>query len=275
MKLPSVLSVLKRKAVWIIPGFLALAAYTVHHAEAQKAGITGRTTIGCRGPACHSPQPSASTVVTFLPPTTPIIAGKTYTFQLSVKNPTTTQNSAGCDISTDSGTLAAIAGSGLWLDDQFTGDLTHSSPKSFGTTDSAVWSFKYTAPDHATTDTLRAAGNAANGDLQNDGDMWNLTQYTVHVLAGNGAVAESAVAAPLIQLYPNPSNGHITLAGSNFRGHAALKVTDAAGKWISSQNIDLDKDAQLDLSAFPNGSYFVRILDGVHSPSVRSIEIKK
>ena len=275
MLLRTSLFYLKRKGLFLLPLFLALGAYCVHQTEAQSAGISGRASIGCgAGPTCHAPQSNTTTIVTISTQATQIVAGQTYTFQLVVKNPKSTLKAGGCDIAADNGILDIIAGQGL--SNQFLPELTHSQPKLFATgTDSAVWKFKYTAPDVAGWDTIRAAGNAVNHNGENDfNDLWNLTTYGVNVVA-TGGVAGSSKATAGLQVYPNPSSGHITLASGNLHGNGEVIISDASGNVKMTQSISLDQNSQFDLSGFPNGHYFLRLIDGLHEPMMRSIEIKK
>src|ERR1700685_1282834 len=133
-----------RKGILVALPLIVLGAYAVHEADGSSGGVTGDSSIGCA--SCHGPL-SKSTIVKISTSATQIVAGQTYVFQFFVSNPS--DKGAGCDITVDNGTLAVNGtNSGLQYIAKPYNELTHTSPRTF-TGDSAVWTFKYTAPTKA------------------------------------------------------------------------------------------------------------------------------
>src|ERR1019366_8320304 len=136
----------------VLAAFLCVAAYSVHYAQAHYnfkdligygySTYSPPTTDGCGGGApgtCHSPTPSSTTSVIISTTASQIEVGKTYTFQIVVKNPNKNLVAAGCDITVDPGpildTFSSKPSQGLFAyDSSFFGtplnELAHSMPKS-------------------------------------------------------------------------------------------------------------------------------------------------
>lgn len=62
----------------------------------------------------------------------------------------------------------------------------------------------------------------------------------------------------IFNLYPNPSNGNITIS-SDEKGIENIQIFDLAGKMISSESLNLVFNYQMDLNHLPNGVYLVKI----------------
>ncbi|MFI5173101.1 MAG: T9SS type A sorting domain-containing protein, partial [Chitinophagales bacterium] len=63
-------------------------------------------------------------------------------------------------------------------------------------------------------------------------------------------------------IYPNPSSDKIIISLSSnplITDHSLLILTDLSGKTISEINIT-SPDTEIDVSAFPAGIYFVRMM---------------
>jgi hypothetical protein len=171
------------KASLLIGFFAVFGGYSIHEATGNAFGVVGKSKAGCGGYGCHSPSAQTSTTITISTQATQILPGQTYLFTISVKNSNGIQQAAGCDISVDNSAKLAINGNSSGL--QYYGygnELTHTSPSTFGTTDSAVWTFKYIAPLKGGTAHIYGAGNAVNlnGHADN-GDLWNKTVYALTV----------------------------------------------------------------------------------------------
>ncbi len=261
MKFLSVFSRTRKSVLLILP-LLLVASYAVHDATGYSYGITGRSKIGCGGGGCHGAQ-SPNTVISISSASTQLVAGQTYVFRISVANPN--EKAAGCDISVDNGAKLDTIGrtSGLWSDYGST-DLTHTMPQYFGSTDSATWTFKYIAPSKVGTAHIYAAGNAVNGDYAADAqDHWNLAVDTLTIAAAG--VAPGAISSTDLRLFPNPSTtGRLTLVSSGLAGVASVAISDPTGKIVLRESLRLGGDSPLDLSALPNGIYFlsIRATDG-------------
>ena len=255
----------KRNAILIFGAILLLGSYAVHQVGAQSGGIVGYSKIGCGTPVvggCHGSQ-SGNTVISVFTDSTKIYPGKTYVFHLTVANPT--EMAAGCDISADNGGKVAVNGynSGLWEPYGYN-ELTHNGPRSFGratggTGDSAVWSFKYTAPTKTGTAHIFIASNAVDLNGTNDaGDHWNVLVDTLNIVASG--VEPTANAPASLDIFPNPSTiGRYTLSTEGMSGAGDVTVSNAWGAIVSHTQIALGLQAPLDLSALPNGTYFLSL----------------
>lgn len=62
----------------------------------------------------------------------------------------------------------------------------------------------------------------------------------------------------IFSLYPNPSNGNITIS-SDEKGIENIQIFDLAGKIISDESLNLVFNHQMDLNHLPNGVYLVKI----------------
>ena len=148
-------------------------------ALAYSGGITGVTSSGC---TCHGAQSSATTLS--LSGNTTTRAGQTLNLTVVVAH--SSQQAAGVNIAVKDqqgqnvGTLAPATGSGLQLSN---GELTHQQPKTMSN-GQAAFSFTWTAPSTPGTYTLRAAGNAVNGNGNTSGDAWNFLSPVTLTVAG-------------------------------------------------------------------------------------------
>jgi hypothetical protein len=148
-------------------------------ALAYSGGITGVTSSGC---TCHGAQSSATTLS--LSGNTTTRAGQTLNLTVVVAH--SSQQAAGVNIAVKDqqgqnvGTLAPATGSGLRLSN---GELTHQQPKTMSN-GQAAFSFTWTAPSTPGTYTLRAAGNAVNGNGNTSGDAWNFLSPVTLTVAG-------------------------------------------------------------------------------------------
>ena len=271
-------SAIVRKGILLFFVFLVIGGYAVHEAVSSSTGEIGASKTGCgSGGGCHSLSKSASTVVTISSTTPEIVAGKTYIFSLSVKNSNGIQQAAGCDISIDNGTNGAKlavngAGSGL----QFAAsELTHTSPRVF-TGDSAVWTFKYTAPKNPGTAHIYAAGNAVNLNGINDfGDLWNTTVSTLTIVSA-ASVTSNPESTPDISVSPNPSSGRFTISPTQLEGPATIEVVDGAGREVfEQQKVELRTDYSVDLRSLPSGTYLLWVRPQGGQPFERKIVIEK
>ncbi len=61
-----------------------------------------------------------------------------------------------------------------------------------------------------------------------------------------------------IQLYPNPTNGQFNISGLEYNT-GLIEVYNAMGQLIHSTTFKQPNNLQLDLSAFPNGHYYIAI----------------
>jgi hypothetical protein len=163
--------------IGIVAGVLLLASrYAMSHSGGQ-TGATNKNgaNAGC---SCHCATSNAATSVTISTSATSFEVNQSYTFTITVSNGNEVK--AGCDVAVQNGTLAA-GNDGLQLSNS---ELTQNAAKALP----ATWTFTYTAPSSAGTDTIFATGNAVNNDGTNNGgnctDKWNFaTKYVITVTA--------------------------------------------------------------------------------------------
>jgi len=183
----SKLSRLLTGSVLALASIAAVGTYAVLDTNAHSGGITGQTqkttNAGCY---CHCTNSSSGTTVTLTSSsgTSPLVTtpSTTYNFTITVANSGEGSNAAGgCDISTYTGN-GLTAGTGLYSS---SGELTHSSPKSFSGNGFTTWNFTYTSSSTSGWDTIYATGNAVNGDGSDDPglceDNWNWApKFIIH-----------------------------------------------------------------------------------------------
>ena len=288
------------KGFSVLAVLFCIGAYSVHYAQAHYNFSDlvggGYSQAGCGTPAagCHWLVASNNTSVSITTTAQQIVAGKTYIFQIVVKDTNHSHNqvAAGCDITVDNSTgalldtnattppqgLAYFGSQGSFL----INELAHLSPKSFGGTDSAVWTFKYTAPSQVGQYFIYAAGNAVNGDSAQwinseqanpDTDQWGTITTLVNVVQSSSVSAETAAPAN-VQVYPNPSNGMFSITSQNELGAAEISVSDEAGKTVETQDVNLGSN-NLDLTPLPSGTYFLHIKTTDGQSFLRRVVIKK
>jgi len=100
------------------------------------------------------------------------------------------------------------------------------------------------------------------------GCMNTATSAGEFVLSVNGSEKQDI----RVRLYPNPSNGQVTLSFAQFPGTASLTITDANGRTVSRQSIGANNDA-VNLSKLSAGVYFFYIESNEGSTIKRMVKI--
>jgi hypothetical protein len=79
-----------------------------------------------------------------------------------------------------------------------------------------------------------------------------------------------------LSIKPNPASNRITIASTEDISNARLEVVDAIGaiKYVSTAELKKSLPAELDVSSFAEGSYFLVVTAGGHSSST-SFVIKR
>ena len=86
------------------------------------------------------------------------------------------------------------------------------------------------------------------------------------------AVLEAALA---FGMFPNPSNGEVTLSVEGFHTRASIQVMDASGRVVwSKQRMALQGNVVIDLSSLSSGTYNVMLSDE-RGVSVKRLAIQK
>jgi hypothetical protein len=217
----------------VVLSISGITEYALSHA----AGETGNTNKSTDSPgcSCHCANASSATTVTLTTSATTFETSTSYTFTISVSN--SGESKAGCNIAVQRGSLAA--GTGLKKSGS---QLTHSTPKTLP----ASWTFTYTTPSTAGSDTIFAVGNAVNGNGSsgsgNCSDNWNLaSKFVITVVSPNTkTLTYSRVTVPM---------GNLRV-GTNKTDTMYLQNTGTATVSLSSQSMKIGTD----FSNTPNSS---------------------
>jgi len=85
---------------------------------------------------------------------------------------------------------------------------------------------------------------------------------SIHRSANTSGIAtQNAEEQDLIELYPNPSSGNLTISGLPENENSTIKITDVNGKTVYSQSTTHIR-SDLDLLPLANGIYLVEIQIG-------------
>ncbi len=230
--LASTFSRIRTRSLLTLAVLALLGWYSIRETNAHSGGITGQTqkttNTGCY---CHCNEAQSSTTVTLAcsSGSSPLtaIANTTYDFTITVAN--SSEVDGGCDIATYSGN-GLTAGSGLYASG---GELTHSSPKSFGGNGYCTWSFTYTAGSSEGWDTIYATGNAVNGDGSDDNgnwdDLWNWApKFIIHTVTQpvRMSLSRTTIALGKIRV-GNRASDSLTVISN---GEAAITISSSGMK---------------------------------------------
>ncbi len=241
---------------------------------ASSSGKVGRTNLsGTPGCTCHGSNPSTDVQVLIEGPDT-VEINSTTTFLVRISGGSAA--AAGTNIAASSGTLSPADGS-LKLD---SGELTHTSPLSFGTGNDVTFSFAYTAPATEGTITMAANGNSVNLNGGTSGDMWNFAPDKMVSVETPNAITDKLQRLPdgftLRQNYPNPFNPSTTISYrlSAF-SHVKLTVFNALGQEVRTL-VNERQSAGIHTVRFnganlPSGVYMYTLQSGNRQQSLRAI----
>jgi hypothetical protein len=87
---------------------------------------------------------------------------------------------------------------------------------------------------------------------------------------GNGVTAAEIAETPLTRLYPNPTEGAVTLEFETATTRH-ITVSDMAGKTLARQTAN-DQTVVVDMSSYPAGVYLITIDEGKDKRSVRVVK---
>ncbi|MCS7177504.1 MAG: immunoglobulin domain-containing protein [Candidatus Kapabacteria bacterium] len=217
---------------------LCLLGWGIYSAAGYSSGTVGMTTSGC---TCHGTSSSATTL-TAQSSTGSFRTRPGQTLNLTVIVAHSTQSAAGVNIAVhnqfgqNAGSLSPGSGSGLQLSNN---ELTHTQPKTMSG-GQASFNFSWTAPTTPGTYTLRAVGNAVNGNGNTNGDAWNfmtpvtLTVAGITVLEPNGGETWCAGSTRTIR-WNSTGVDYVTIELSSNGGQTwttlATNVPASSGSW--------------------------------------------
>jgi hypothetical protein len=281
-----------RKGLLLFFVLALLAGYSVHDALSHYDGIliAGVAEYGGCNYGSTLQQPchgnSSPTTVIHLYTPSQIVAGHTYTLTLSVINPNPVDIEAGFDVDVDTpAMLDTILGMNtaslapLAYVDEYS-SITHAIPQLFKVngvnSDSAVWSFQYTARPTAGIDTLYIAGNAVNGDsaMSNDSDNWDSVTEYINVVSSDGVAPSTR--AGVIQVFPNPASNAIYINDDILADEGSYTLTDPAGRVVlRGSEFPLDGSHSVDISHIAAGAYILNVQPHIGKAFSRSIVVQR
>jgi uncharacterized protein (TIGR03382 family) len=171
--------------------------------------------------ACHSGG-TAPTVTLSGPET--LAAGATGQYTLTIQGGAAVRG--GTNIALSAGTTASLE-PGTELR-KFGAELVHAQPKNFDATSKTVsFGFSVVAPSTTGTFTIFGAGNSANGNNNQTGDMAGFAQRAVTVTGGTGGGTDAGTGGPDAGTN-NPGNGDDDDKGCSSTGGAPVLFALAA-----------------------------------------------
>ena len=252
-----------RKILLIIAVFL-VTILLVQDLSATGSGRTGRTrktnTTGC---SCHNSSPSTSINATFSGPDS-VNTGATVTYTLTITGGSS--GYYGIDVAIKNGTLAAGTNTHL-----ASSEITHNSNVSSNT-----FTFSYTAPATAGTDTLYATVDRGYSGV------WNWVPnkgIKVKSITSVSQISELVTGYKLSQNYPNPFNpttkiefsitkaSNVSMKIYNTQG---VEVMNAVNSYMNAGTYSVSVDA----SALPSGVYFYKLSSENFTQTKRMILVK-
>ncbi|MBX7243813.1 MAG: T9SS type A sorting domain-containing protein, partial [Bacteroidia bacterium] len=106
----------------------------------------------------------------------------------------------------------------------------------------------------------------ANGALLKQFEADFGKKITHHFTVGFALPIETIADEKRISVFPNPSNGKISVeVMHNFRDMALISVSDVMGRIIHHETVNInggELNQEVDLSAYPSGVYFITVSDG-------------
>lgn len=86
------------------------------------------------------------------------------------------------------------------------------------------------------------------------------TSLPIEVIANLTDIEEAEAESNSISVFPNPTTGLLNIAFDNAdMGSYNVEIYDALGRLVSSENVNVSGNHSMDISAYPEGLYIVRI----------------
>jgi hypothetical protein len=237
---------------------LVSSGFEAYHAT----GIVGTTRKNGYGCICHGFTPSPTVDVIVSGPDS-LGVGQEGIYTVSVI--TDSNLAAGFNVAAFAGELFVGDSSEQQL---MNGELTHTSEKYSGGSDTISWTFRYQAPDVSMFDTIYAAGNSVDMSLDPDGDFWNFSENLV-IRVGSPVLVDDNFTVllahhSLLQSYPNPFNPEASIRFYVPQpSFVSLRVYDMLGHEVD-RLVDRRVDAGYHVASFdgrnrPSGVYVYRL----------------
>lgn len=237
--------------------------------------------LGC---ICHGSSPTNSVTVTINGPDS-VPVGQIATYTISISNGPAVVG--GFNVAVDTGMVDVLQGDTTVRKQEYPTssgvfELTHTNPKAFNS-NSVSWSFKYTAPNFVTIDTLYATGNSTNNDNSSDNDQWNWSaNKNIRVYNPIGIINISSIAKDfeLKQNYPNPFNPVTQINFSVGKtSDITIKVYDILGNTVQvlvNENLKSGVyKTDFNASGLASGTYFYSLYSNGERLSTKKMLIVK
>ena len=99
--------------------------------------------------------------------------------------------------------------------------------------------------------------NASSGSTNNSNDQ--VQDFTVPPAGPNCTLSVDYTAGNLVRIYPNPSNGYLTLRINNYSGNVQIEVFDINGRQVYSDLSNIDQEKQVVLNHLQSGVYVMKV----------------
>ncbi|MDD6211028.1 MAG: T9SS type A sorting domain-containing protein [Bacteroidales bacterium] len=110
--------------------------------------------------------------------------------------------------------------------------------------------------------TLSSGGNyilVADVNYGPTGKDMNMNNNVLEVELGASTAIEQTDSSLSLQLYPNPTSGHLVIQGASVRPNSQIKISSLDGTLLLSQVIATEGCVSLDVSFLPQGIYLLQI----------------
>jgi hypothetical protein len=228
---------------------IALGSFAVQQAFTYSSGpingVTGAPGEGnctqCHTGAAVNSGGATFTVSVLGQSITEYVPGQTYTMLIEFDN--TTRITCGFELTAL--TSANTQGGLIVVDDPTNTQLSAQSGRQYlkhttaGHTGQLSWQFKWTAPAAGTGPiTFYAAGNSANGNGANSGDLIYTTSFTM--TEGAAVAVKPAIEAGSLTAFPNPATT-MSMVSFNLKhaAQASLTLYDLQGRKAVSHDLGL------------------------------------
>lgn len=245
-----------------VTGLVTILFVNIYSFPSGYTGVTKKGDgLGC---ICHGTnQPTPSVSVFFEGPDS-VATGGSALYKIKISHGPAIVG--GFDAAVFAGTIDTTSSDTTLWRDNLSGDLSHRFPKEF-VNDTLFWTFKYTAPTTALTDTLYAVGNSCNNDTSSSNDEWNFSpNFVIRVFNPIGIVNSGLVVKEykLYQNYPNPFNPvtkiRFYLKESGNMNFAVFDITGSLVKILHSGFAERGFHAlEFEAGSLASGVYFYRL----------------
>lgn len=230
----------------------------------------------CAQEDCHTGSAQAKEGLIFSNiPETGYIASETYTITVQIESPG--RNTFGFQASPqnlDGGKMGVMIRTDE-VETKFVGFqkyITHTLAGIDGE-NGKTWSFDWTPATAEGDVTFYVAVNSADGDEEATGDSIYINSITVAEDPANEPLSLEEFLFGWNVLLNNPVENNLQLQLQSFSGMVQVTIFDLSGQKIIMEVIPQSDNAQLQVSALPDGIYILYCSDGVKKFTTRFVKI--